>query len=792
MSFTVTVFKSPYNISKQFNYNAEGELEKKSAIPLGKGTAYKILHSSMQDFADTVKKLDETSAMCYGEMEHDVAEVGSKKLLEENPELIDDGWITRTRANFAYPQKPGILFVDYDPDGAAMPMEEIYSSICKSIPGLADCPMMWKVSAGSCIYDSATGEELVGIRGQHFYFLINDLTKSRAIILKLAEDIKGIDKVTPQPERLDYQQAYCGDGLEKRDPPIIVRNNQAVSFDTAEFESDDPNAPKTGKELHGSSDEVPTWKRIEQIHAGENFHDNIVNLTWGWAKEGMQHSTIVGTIQGIMQGCVVKDDRWRDRFGDIGRTVQGALDRHTGGKVEFTESKIDAIISDNKYDHNAIDWPPGMMGELSRAAYMHQKLRNKPLAIITAFACLAGIVGKKYNISGTGLNVYYTVIMDSGSGKDQITKFRDRLYGEIGADGDNGHIGSRRYTGPKALANELLVRPSCLSIFTEAGILFSSSAGDGAGLLRTILGLYTASGKHEKLAPESYSDSKENLPPLESVALSIVNEATPTTLLRELQKRESAATGELPRMFIHRLDGEVPYESEDDTFFLEESLKTKLIALVDACRPGILDSVIEIDRNNEIYMPFSRYCTDQRRVYKGSDELKASMYTRAAVKLMKLCGLMCALDGESKMTQEYFEWAKSMHEYEMRGLESLFQGHTSDDQIGGAESVIVNAVIKILSNAFKDKKKQVSSKMRNEGVFTKYALSQVVRNNRELRDLDNTRGGRMIKGYQIVLDAMVDEGVFKQLDDGACASKYMSKAKGHYKVTEYFKLNYDL
>lgn len=67
-------------------------------------------------------------------------------------------------------------------------------------------------------------------------------------------------------------------------------------------------------------------KAIHDIITGDNYHENIRGLTLSWANEGMSLKKIVLQIEGIMQASPEKDQRWQERFDDIARLVEGAIE----------------------------------------------------------------------------------------------------------------------------------------------------------------------------------------------------------------------------------------------------------------------------------------------------------------------------------------------------------------------------------------------------------------------------------------------------------------------------------
>lgn len=66
---------------------------------------------------------------------------------------------------------------------------------------------------------------------------------------------------------------------------------------------------------------------IAAIVSGEGFHDQINKLGARYRHRGMSEADVVQTIEGIMQGVAVKDERWQSRFDDIRRSVRGAFEK---------------------------------------------------------------------------------------------------------------------------------------------------------------------------------------------------------------------------------------------------------------------------------------------------------------------------------------------------------------------------------------------------------------------------------------------------------------------------------
>ena len=93
---------------------------------------------------------------------------------------------------------------------------------------------------------------------------------------------------------------------------------------------------------------------------------------------------------------------------------------------------------------------------------------NKQGAMVMAFATIAGITGRIFNVSGMGLNIYVTLLMDSGMGKSDLASCIKRTL--VAADDPNkmAFLGNSRFTGVKAIWNMFNTGMSKVSVVNEA------------------------------------------------------------------------------------------------------------------------------------------------------------------------------------------------------------------------------------------------------------------------------------------------------------------------------------
>ena len=281
-ALTVITSEKPSLLSKRVDLNAEGKIKKSGGGNLAQGIAEK-LQVSVSGFAELVAKLTAKNALLFGVNGHEKAKVITQEALAERKSIDSKlPTIARTREHFQWPDGPGVMFVDYDPevDKPALNRAELLDALYLVWPALKAHPHIWIPSASSCIYREGTGEELRGVMGQRVYIpVLNagdiercgkilfergwmagfgrfDVSKSGALLERSLNDLAVF-----QPERLDYAGgAACGPELEQRRPKPEVFNLDAQFIDTRSLAD---LTPEEQKELQARKDQARKGKRPE-------------------------------------------------------------------------------------------------------------------------------------------------------------------------------------------------------------------------------------------------------------------------------------------------------------------------------------------------------------------------------------------------------------------------------------------------------------------------------------------------------------------------------------------------
>ena len=77
--------------------------------------------------------------------------------------------------------------------------------------------------------------------------------------------------------------------------------------------------------------------------------------------------------------------------------------------------------------HSAAEFPPGLIGEIAHFIFDAAPRPVAEIAFAASVGLMAGLVGRAYNVSGTGLNQYLLVITPTGRGKEAIASGISKL-----------------------------------------------------------------------------------------------------------------------------------------------------------------------------------------------------------------------------------------------------------------------------------------------------------------------------------------------------------------------------
>lgn len=172
VSATFTILKTDRGIvTKEFFPGDNGECVKKST-PNFSGGSYDVrIVRSLSEFAAIRGSLAPDQVLMYSTPINGTLAgvITTKKRMSENK-------VSRSNDCFQHPTGGAILTGDYDPASATRPLtrEQLGDTLNLAVPALSTTQWLWATSAGSCIHDTVTGKEHIGVSGQRIYFMVTD------------------------------------------------------------------------------------------------------------------------------------------------------------------------------------------------------------------------------------------------------------------------------------------------------------------------------------------------------------------------------------------------------------------------------------------------------------------------------------------------------------------------------------------------------------------------------------------------------------------------------------------
>jgi hypothetical protein len=319
---------------------------------------------------------------------------------------------------------------------------------------------------------------------------------------------------------------------------------------------------------------------------------------------------------------------------------------------------------------SSITPPPGLIGEL--AAYIHES-SSRPvpeIATCAALAMVAGIVGRQYNISGTGLNQYIIMLARTGVGKEEAASGIDRIISAVRPTVPmvDQFIGPGAFASGQAIIRTLDEQPCMLSVLGEFGLTLqalsdANANGNSLILRRVLLDLFNKSGWGKVLRSSAYSDREKNTKTVVSPALTILGESTPETFYAGLSQSH-IADGLVPRFLVVEYRGDRPGRNISAFAPPPPALVKRVVDLVStvlAMSANHSCCDVPIDPDAQTWLDdYDRHCDLQ--IHIGGNEVVRQLWNRAHLKSLRLAALVAVgVNPHAPLvTRVEAEWATSL------------------------------------------------------------------------------------------------------------------------------------
>jgi len=326
------------------------------------------------------------------------------------------------------------------------------------------------------------------------------------------------------------------------------------------------------------------------------------------------------------------------------------LEIYSPGSTEnqTTEERDCGIEGEASSNVPTADLPPGFVGEL--ASYIHSSaIRPVPeIALCASLALTAGVVGRSFNISGTGLNQYLLVLAKTGSGKEGAATGIDAMVSAARATVPmiDEFVGPGAFASGQALVRVLDKNPCFVSVLGEFGLTLNAMCSPNANgaqimLKKVLLDIYAKSGFSKVLRSSVYSESEKNTKAIQAPNVTIFGESNPEKFYEGLDSG-IIAEGLLPRFSIFEYTGPRPDTNPNAFAPPPDSLVRffgGLAAVAMGAQQNRVCSPVQQDSDAlKLLREFDRYTTDE--INKSPNDISKQLWNRAHLKALKMSALI--------------------------------------------------------------------------------------------------------------------------------------------------------
>lgn len=340
----------------------------------------------------------------------------------------------------------------------------------------------------------------------------------------------------------------------------------------------------------------------------------------------------------------------------------------------------------------SLDIPaPGFLGVIADMFYKMSIRPVKEIALTAAIGFSAGILGRSYNVSGTGLNQYLLLLAKTGTGKESMLACIDTTLNAIRqtVPSADAFVGPAAFASGQALIKTLSERPCFVSVLGEFGLTLqqlSETRNNQANIMlkKVLLDLFNKSGWSRTLRSSVYSDSERNTKIVQAPSITILGESTPETFLDTLESSH-ITEGLIPRFLIVHYNGPRPPKNPYPLTAVPEHILPRLVEIATQALTMANNyqcaQVAMSQGADHLFAKFDKQCDD---MINRSAEVETNLWNRAHLKALRLAALCAVLDNlhEPTIDEQSALWAINLVRKDVVTMTSKFV--TGD--VGSGES----------------------------------------------------------------------------------------------------------
>jgi hypothetical protein len=353
-----------------------------------------------------------------------------------------------------------------------------------------------------------------------------------------------------------------------------------------------------------------------------------------------------------------------------------------------------------------IELPPGLVGEIAEYFYSSAIRPVREIALAAAIAVTAGVAGRAYNISGTGLNQYLILLAKTGSGKEGAMSGIENLMAAMRPQipSVDGFLGPAAFSSGQALVKVLNDKPCFVSVLGEFGLTLQDisdqrATGPQKMLKKVLLDLYAKSGFTSVLRSSVYSDTEKNTKIVQAPNVTILGESTPETFFEGLDSSH-IAEGLIPRFSIIEYTGPRPPRNRKsghppDAALLQRFSELVVSGLNMQSKGGVIPVSIDADAL-AVLDAFDTHA--DKLMNEAQTDSDMQLWNRAHLKALKLAALVAVGVNPSVpvVTADVAKWAIRFVERDITVISARFK----QGDVGVGESKQISDLKRVIEQYF--------------------------------------------------------------------------------------------
>ena len=452
--------------------------------------------------------------------------------------------------------------------------------------------------------------------------------------------------------------------------------------------------------------------------------------------------------------------------------------------IDFSNLRLPTPTSLSSETPPELNFPPGLMGEIARHFYASATRPVKEVAISAAIGLLAGICGRYYNISESGLNLYVILLAGTGVGKSGAGDSIDALLWEVQQRGLSGALdqfmGPSDFSSGQALLRALPEKPCFVSVLGEIGHTLQQISHPKASTYETafrkaLLDLYSKNGAKKFLRGKAYAALADNIPTISSPSVSILGEATPQSFYEGMNAGH-IKEGLIPRFLILESVAPRPPRNKTSGGKAPEAVVSRLSELVQTVldRQGkskhqpLYETVQKVTYASAAEVLLDEFDVRCDERINGQDEadVEKELWNRAHLNALRLAALVAV--GESPqgptISLDAAKWAIEVVERSVQGVAKHFRQGDFGDHDTKRRSEVLRLMDKFSRLPLM---KRISYGCQNKAVAGQPVVpyKYLVQNTSNLAAFKRHRGGAST-ALKETLAHMVDAGDVQQIPAG--------------------------